>query len=67
MSKIIITDQQLIDMYDGYLDDMGVIIIGSFEYYPSNVLSQVDPIAYRCGIADYYDSIRDEYTCAYYE
>lgn len=28
---------------------------------PSRVLREMDPIAFRCGVSDYADSIRDEY------
>lgn len=67
MSKTIITDQQLTDMFNEVLDNQGIIKIGSLEYYPSTVLEAVDPIAYRCGMIDYYDSISDDYTCPDYE
>ena len=67
MIKKIISSEILNEMYDEMLDDQGVIKIGTLEYYPSYVLSKVDPIAYNCGISDYYDSIRDEYICEDYE
>lgn len=43
------------------LDAEGPIIIVGLEYYPSDALKAVDPIAYRCGLLDYVDSIsRDD-------
>lgn len=29
---------------------------------PANVLEEVDPVAYRCGLNDYEDSLTDSYT-----
>lgn len=35
---------------------------GPFAYMsPSKVLAELDPIAFRCGLNDYADSVRDEY------
>lgn len=35
---------------------------GPFAYMsPSKVLQEIDPTAFRCGVNDYADSIRDEY------
>lgn len=58
-----ITDTDLNNMYDEMLDEQGEITIGSLVYYPSTVLERVDPIAYRIGLSEYYDSISDEYYC----
>jgi len=43
--------------YEDMLDEMGTIEICGLGYYPSEILSKVDPIAYRCGMSDYYDSL----------
>lgn len=43
-----ITEEQ----YDEMLDEQGDIHIGSLTYSPSQVLKEVDPIAYRCGFSD---------------
>lgn len=44
--------------YNDWIDDCyEMVIIGNLEYYPSTVLKEVDPIAYRCGYNDYVDSI----------
>ena len=42
-------------LYDKYLDDWGVVQIGSGSYTPSSVLKRVDPIAYREGFLEYVD------------
>lgn len=45
-------------LYDEMLDSCyDIIRIGTLEYYPSHVLQEVDPTAYRCGESDYIDSL----------
>lgn len=47
--------------YDDWLDEIsGEVTIGSLSYSASRVLSQVDPIAYRCGFSDYVDGLDNE-------
>ncbi len=52
------------DVYDAYndmLDDCSPMVrIGNLEYMPSEVLKRVDPIAYRCGLNDYLDSLAQD-------
>ena len=43
--------------YKDALDEQGDVVIGSLHYSPSYVLREVDPTAYRCGLADYIDSL----------
>jgi len=45
------------DNYRNMLDKISTVQIGSLEYCASTVLEKVDPIAYRCGLSDYVDSI----------
>ena len=54
------------DQFDESLDDsIPEIEIGCLTYSPSHVLKNVDPIAYRCGLNDFIDSLdvedSDEY------
>ncbi len=43
--------------YDDYLDDgCEPYHFGYLTFYPSQILSQCDPIAYRCGYTDYLDT-----------
>ena len=45
------------EIYDEFLDECYESIkIGNIEFYPSRVLKELDPIAYNCGKADYFDS-----------
>ena len=46
------------DYYDEMLDECyGEIDICGCSYCPSIALYRVDPIAYNCGMNDYYDSV----------
>ena len=46
------------DKYDEWLDEIhGEIMIGCISFLPSRILSELDPIAYRCGFSDYIDSL----------
>lgn len=47
--------------YDDYLDEVnGEVEVCGMSYSASNVLKNVDPIAYRCGKSDYADSLDKE-------
>ena len=48
--------------YDQMLDEMGDVVIGSLSYSASHVLKEVDPIAYRCGFADFQE-YEEAYEC----
>lgn len=64
MKREEITMDTLIEMYNEMLDECNDMIkIGYIELYPSRVLEECDPIAYNCGLSDYYDSICEEYYC----
>jgi hypothetical protein len=58
--KIAISLDDLIYRYDEMLDEVYPQL---FNMYPSRILEEMDPIMYRCGYLDYYDSISDEYYC----
>lgn len=46
------------DLFDEFLDEAyGTVKIAGFEYATSRALKEIDPTAYRCGTADYIDSI----------
>ena len=56
-------ESDLQERYDDMLDEEGPVTIGGLEYSVSRVLQEVDPIAYRCGMADYRDALEwDEWT-----
>lgn len=46
------------DAYNEMLDDCGAPFrVGSMTYPASSTLEEVDPTAYRCGFADWTDSL----------
>lgn len=46
------------DDYDAMLDEVyGEVDICGYTYSASYALQNLDPIAYRCGMTDYYDSL----------
>jgi hypothetical protein len=50
----IITEHELEDSYRTILDDIYTSVnICGYEYSPSDALASTDPIAFRCGFADY--------------
>ena len=55
-----ISEREIEEQYNDALDDCGMIKIGILEYAPSDVLKSVDPIAYRCGLADYISFLIDD-------
>lgn len=61
MEKIV-ENKDIVDiesLYDDMLDDTyGVVSIAGLEYSTtSDALKRLDPIAYRCGLSDYIDSL----------
>lgn len=39
--------------YDEMLDSEGLVKVCGLEFYPSTILKECDPVAYRCGKSDY--------------
>lgn len=44
------------DQFDDMLDESGTVEAGGYSFYPSRILKELDPVAYRCGLNDYADS-----------
>lgn len=44
------------DQYNDMLDEFGPVEIGNLTFYPSKIVEELDPTAYRCGLNDYVDS-----------
>ena len=54
------------ESYEELIDEISEEVkIGSLTYSPGRVLKEVDPIAFRCGMADesdrYYEQFQDEH------
>jgi hypothetical protein len=62
MSNIeLITEAKATALFDELLDDsQEAISIGFGTFYPSDILRQLDPIAYRLGLNEYIDSLFDD-------
>jgi len=55
------------DQYDDFLFEVyGYVNLGA-EYHPADVLREIDPTAYRCGLNDYVNSIDITETIEYRE
>jgi len=56
-----LTKDRLIEIYEDMLDECHE---GVFNLLPSTILKECEPIAYHCGLNDFYDSLsRDGYFC----
>jgi hypothetical protein len=51
------TMEQAYDYYDSMLDSEGLVTVAGMVFYPSDVLKEMDPIAYRNIFNDYMDAI----------
>ena len=48
--------------YDEILDEEGAVNVAGMKFYPSDILKNCDPIAYRCGLSDIQE-YEDIYIC----
>ena len=55
-----LTEAMAIDQYDEILDMDGPVLVGGLEFLPSRIIRELDPVAYRCGMADYMDDCDQE-------
>ena len=56
-----LVDVEVESLYRDSLDSISTVEIGDLIFTPSIVLEEIDPIAYRCGLADYSDSLGEYY------
>ena len=55
-----ISESELYERYDGFLDDIyGQIDVCGFKYCASRALKEIDIVVYDCGFNDWLDSERD--------
>lgn len=55
------TEEQLEEMFDEMLDDTGEEVkIGYSTFYPSQILANCDPIAYRIGLDEFIDYLQEQ-------
>lgn len=56
-----ITEDEAFEAYDEMLDSVyDEVTVGSSTWSPSEILREMDPIAYNCGFLDYEDSQLEE-------
>ena len=54
-------DYEIIEAYNEMLDETNPeIVIGSLRYSPSQVLREVDPIAYRVGLSEWESFVEEQ-------
>ena len=51
------TMEEALEMYEQMLDESGPVVIGGIDFYPSDILREMDTIAYDTGFNDYMDSM----------
>jgi hypothetical protein len=57
-----ISEDDVIEQYEDCIDEEDIIVCG-MSFQASRILKELDPIAYNCGLSDYYSSICDSYYC----
>tara|TARA_R110000751_G_scaffold25755_3_gene69516 strand:- start:1547 stop:1795 length:249 start_codon:yes stop_codon:yes gene_type:complete len=55
------SDEDIKDMYNESLDEMGDVKIGNLRFSPSEIVKVLDPIAYRTGLNEYEDMLMEDY------
>ncbi len=49
------------DEYEEFLNEIyPEVEIGELTFYPGQIIKNLDPIAFRCGLIDYEDSLNNE-------
>ena len=64
-SQIELDPDDFAGQFDELLDESGTVEAGGYSFYPSRILKELDPTAYRCSLNDFVDSFdvedSDEY------
>tara|TARA_R110000851_G_scaffold135386_2_gene270839 strand:+ start:896 stop:1144 length:249 start_codon:yes stop_codon:yes gene_type:complete len=55
------SDEDIEEMYNEALDEMGDVKIGNLRFSPSKIVKELDPIAYRTGLNDYEDMLMEDF------
>ena len=48
------------DLYDELLNEQGPVNIGGLTFAPADIVKEMDPTAYRCGLLDFVDNMELE-------
>ena len=46
-----------VEQYEEVLNSEGEVKVAGLTFYPADIIRELDPIAYRCGLNDYVDGI----------
>lgn len=57
MTKQLITEYEAFKLYDKSWDENGLVKLGNLTFEPSQIVKQLDPVAYRVGFNDFCDSL----------
>jgi hypothetical protein len=64
MKKVNLTIEEVTAGLDCIIDENNEMVkIAGCKYFPSEVLQNIDPIAYLEELLNYYNGIRDNYYC----
>lgn len=63
----VVTENDLLGDYDEFLDCDGPLVMVGLDYWPSDVLPDIDPTAYRCGFHDWIDDMLEAGELVEYE
>lgn len=55
-----LTPINLEELYRDVLDESGSVEVGGLSFMPSDIIEKLDPVAFRCGVNDYADSLINE-------
>ena len=55
------SDEDIEEMYNEALDEMGDVKLGSLTFSPSRIIKELDPTAYSVGLNDYEDMLLEDF------
>ena len=55
------SDEDIEEMYNEALDEMGEVKLGNLTFLPSRIIKELDPVAYRTGLNDYEDMLMEDF------
>lgn len=56
-----ISDESLAELHDDLIDEIyPAVSVGIYEWAPSRVLKEIDPVAYRVSVIEYIDQLVDD-------
>jgi DNA repair exonuclease SbcCD ATPase subunit len=62
-----IDQDDFIEQYEDALNSEGEVKVCGMTFYPADIIKELDPTAYRCGLNDYVDGIDKNEVKAYQE